>query len=82
MQAYGKVAGYWGIMRALLKGLAVGSMLGSTLSEGRIELTHGASGEAPVRVGNVLLDYEFSEKREQHMFCSSDIHPLPTYSGT
>lgn len=58
------MVGYWGIMRVLLKGLVVGFMLGFILSEGRIELIYGVSGEVLVRVGNVLLDYEFLEKRE------------------
>lgn len=34
-----------------------------------------------MQVGNVLLDHEFPEKRGQ-MFCSSEIHPFPTYRRT
>ena len=62
-------------MRALLKGLAVVSMLGSNLSEGRIELMHGLSGEGSVRVGNGLLVHEFPGEREQQMFYLISILP-------
>lgn len=57
-------------------------MLVSNLSEGRIELMPGVrGGEVPMKVGNVLLDDEFPEKREWSVFCSSDLHPLPTDRG-
>lgn len=61
--------------RALSKGLA------AELSDSRTDLMPGVSGEGPARVGNVLLDDEFPEKREWHMICSSYIHPLPTDRG-
>lgn len=54
-------------MRALWKGLAVVSMPGSNLSEGRIELRPKVSGAGPLRVEDILLNYEFPEKREQHL---------------
>lgn len=71
------MAGYQGIVRALLKGLAVVSMLGSNLSESSIELMRGLSGEGSVRVGNGLLVHECPEEREQHVFYLISIFPPP-----
>ena len=68
-------------MKALSKGLAAESMPGSNSSDSRTDLMPGVSGEGPARVGNVLLDDEFPEKREWHVICSSDIHPLPPVRG-
>lgn len=70
-----------GRARALSKGLAAESPPGSNMSDNGTRLMPGVSEEGPGRVGNVLLDDEFPEKKEWHMICLSDIHPLPTDRG-
>lgn len=45
------MAGDWGTVRALLRALDMEYMLGSNLSEGRIELMHGPSKGTECPVG-------------------------------
>lgn len=67
-----------GFNESSVEGLAMVSMLGCNLSEGRTELMHRLSGENLGRKEKGLLLCEFSKEREQHMFYLPDIHTSPT----